>query len=95
MDQHETNLRKPEDDFIHLSTTGNTLTVTIAESSRPAITDFCFRVKTQEDFNKLDWLVRQAIKANVILVLDPENGKGKKRKTLNYSFKETLVNDWR
>ena len=77
MDQNET----PE--FICLSTSYNTLTVTISESCFIGQTDFCFRVRTNEEYNRLEWLIRQAIKANILIVYDPETGE---RQTQNFLF---------
>lgn len=76
---------EPLDDLICLSTGYNLMSVTISESAFEAQTDFCFRVNNMEDFNKLDYLIRRAIKANILLVLDPDEGE---RKTINYLFKE-------
>ena len=87
--QHE---NEPLNDLTCLSTSYNTLTVTISESAFTAVTDFCFRVKTEEEFGKLEYLIRNPIKLNVLIVLDRENGE---RLTQNFSFKENQMELWK
>jgi len=82
---------KETPEFICLSTSYNTLTVTISESCFDATTDLCFRVKTEKEFNTLEYLIRNAIKANILLVYDPETGD---RKTVNYHFTENQIEKW-
>ena len=76
MDQNET----PE--FICLSTSFNTLSVTIANSAFHGTTDLCLRVQDRGEYELLNKLMK-AITLNTILVFDPEEGD---RETTNIRF---------
>lgn len=72
-------LNEPE--FECLSTSYNTLTVTISESAFHGTTDLCLRVSDRGEYEKLKKLMN-AITLNTLLVLDTDD----KRETTNIRF---------
>jgi len=66
-----------------LSTSYNTLSITISESIFHGTTDICLRVKDRGEFEKLKSLM-DALTLNTVLVLDTDDID--KRETLNLKF---------